>query len=282
MSPSQFHPAFSTCPVFSHLIAVALVNYKATSRAQKLSSIFKLPYYDPQAEKVYNDIQRIHLAPRDQWEDHPSRIGFPSWEILSPRPLLWLSGPEQAPGVSWVSAFSVDLINALSAGENFVCVYMFCSNENEELVLKPTTIVQRLISSILLAFPQITISHIALLSAQRFQRVGDDGLQAWSLLVEILEVVQDICLEKRQELYLIIDRLDLCAPDEMFDVRRSLIPRLQEISQRWRNARVVLTSTVMAERVGTLRDDEGWLTNVWLDTKVAVSMDEIDVYDDWE
>lgn len=183
-----------------------------------------------------------------------------------------------------MSSFSVDLIDALGAGENFVCVYMFCGNENADggLEMTPTMIVQRVICEVLLAFPKIVIEHVALFSLQRFQRVKGNGMEAWKLLVEILEVVQEVCLEKKKELYIIVDRLDLCAPDEGFDVRKCLIPRLQEISQRWRNMRVVLTSTVMAERVGTLRGEEGWLTDVWLDTKSAVGMDEVDGYDDWD
>jgi hypothetical protein len=227
-------------------------------------------------------MQRKHLAERDQWEYHSSQIQFPAWEILTPRPLLWLSGPERSPGISWVSSFSVDLIDALSAGENFVSAYIFCSSDNTELNLTPVEILQRLIISILLSFPQITISHISLLSIRRFQEVGQSGFKAWELLKEILEIVQDIMVEKSQELYIIIDRLDLCTSDEVFGIQKQLIPRLQEISQRWRNTRVVLSSTVMVERVGTLRSEEGWLKNVWLDTGCAVSMDDADVYDDWD
>lgn len=261
---------------------LSLVNYKATSRAQKLTSCFNLPSFDAQLEKSFNDAQRIYLAPRDQWEYHPSQIQFPSWEVLSPRPLLWLSGPERASGISWVSSFSVDLIDALSASSNFVSAYIFCSNENDDFVLTPLAILQRLITSILESFPQITISHISTLSLRRFQQVHNSGFKAWDLLVEILEIVQDVMVEKAQELYIIIDRLDLAMSDETFGVQKQLIPRLQEISQRWRNTRVVVTSTVMADRVGTLRDEDGWLKNVWLDTERAVGMDDTGAYDDWD
>ena len=88
-------------------------------------------------------------------------------------------------------------------------------------------------------------------------------------------------VEQRKELFIIIDRLDMCISDEeAFGVRKELIPRLQEIPQRWRNTRVVVTSTVMAERLGTLRGEEDWLRNVWIDTAGAVSMDDPSVYDD--
>lgn len=147
----------------------------------------------------------------------------------------------------------------------------------------PALILKRLIATILSSFPQITISHVATLSLNRFQEVNNfnPGLKAWELLVEILEIVQDVMIEQRKELFIIIDRLDMCiSDDENFGVRTELIPRLQEIPQRWRNTRVVVTSTVMAERVGTLRGEEDWLRNVWIDTATAVSMDDPGVYDD--
>jgi len=150
-------------------------------------------------------------------------------------------------------------------------------------VQTPALILKRLIATILSSFPQITISHVATLSLNRFQEVNNfnPGLKAWELLVEILEIVQDVMIEQRKELFIIIDRLDMCiSDDENFGVRTELIPRLQEIPQRWRNTRVVVTSTVMAERVGTLRGEEDWLRNVWIDTATAVSMDDPGVYDD--
>ena len=88
-------------------------------------------------------------------------------------------------------------------------------------------------------------------------------------------------VEERKELFIIIDRLDMCiSDDEEFSIRKEFLPRLQEIPQRWGKTRVVITSTVMAERVGTLRGDEKWIRNVWIDTASAVSMDDPGVYDD--
>lgn len=232
-------------------------------------------------EKYYNEAQRIHLPPRDCWENHPSVINFPSWEAISPRPLLWLSGPESSPGVSWVSAFSVDLIDSLSVNDKLVAAYVFCSNDNEDLELTPLVILKRLIASLLSSFPNITISHIAVLSLGRFQYVGSSPFLAWRLLSEILEILQEVMMEQQQELYIIIDRLDICgSSSEDFGVRKDLIPRLQEISQRWRNTRVVITSTAMAERVGTLKGDDGWVWPVWFDSSVALDMGNSNFYDD--
>jgi hypothetical protein len=152
-----------------------------------------------------------------------------------------------------------------------------------DLIQTPTLILRRLIATLLTSFPQITISHISTLTLSRFHELqsSSSNFRTWDLLVEILEIVQDVMVENRQELYIIIDRLDKCvSDDESFGVRKHLIPRLQEIPQRWRNTRVVVTSTVMAERVGTLRLEEGWLRNVWIDTASAVSMDDPDVYDE--
>ena len=131
LSPSIFtrHVSALTVP------APALAKYKSYSRAQKLASFLQLPPYDPQAEKYFNDTQRIHLPARDNWEYHPSLIQFPSWEQQSPRPLYWISGPESGPGVSWVSSFSVDLIDALSVNESLIAAYVFCCNGNEGEVL---------------------------------------------------------------------------------------------------------------------------------------------------
>lgn len=173
-----------------------------------------------------------------------------------------------------------------------------------ELILTRGLILKRLISTILSSFPQITISHVAMLPCNRFQEVNDSELKAWELLAErketlnpskhhtsdnadskppvVLEIVQDVMVEQQKELFIIIDRLDMCiSDDEDFGVRKELLPRLQDIPQRWRNTRVVVTSTVMAERVGTLRGDENWIRNVWIDTATAVSMDDPGVYDEW-
>lgn len=89
-------------------------------------------------------------------------------------------------------------------------------------------------------------------------------------------------VEQQKELFIIIDRLDKCISDDKeFGVRKELLPRLQKIPQRWRNTRVVVTSTVIAERVGTLRGDDKWIKNVWIDTASAVSVDDPGAYDDW-
>ena len=53
-----------------------------------------------------------------------------------------------------------------------------------DVELSPVLILKRLIATILSAFPQITISHVAKLPLNRFQEVKDSGLKAWELLAE--------------------------------------------------------------------------------------------------
>ncbi len=194
--------------------------------------------------------------------------------------------------MSWVSSFSVDLVNAVQANDSCVVVWMFCSSEvrdvdgevdGEGIIWTPFLVLKRLIKGVVEAFPQICVDYVEMLSLSLFQEIGtsNSSFKAWELLVTILDVVQDVMVEKSQELYVIIDRLDLCiSDDEGFGVRKDLIPRLQEMGMRWRNVRAVVTSTVMAKRVETMKGTEGWLWDVWIDTGSAVDMDDVEEYDD--
>jgi hypothetical protein len=100
----------------------------------------------------------------------------------------------------------------LSVNESLIAAYVFCCNGNEgevlvfgtpdsfdssilfvsgvllifftDVVPSPALILKRLIATILSAFPNITISHVAKLPLNRFQEVNDSGLKAWELLAE--------------------------------------------------------------------------------------------------
>lgn len=269
------------------------MRYKSHARAQKLTFLLNLPHFSIAAEKAYNDAQRIHLASRDRWESNDLVIDFRSWESHTPRPLLWLSGPEKSPGVGWVSSFSVDLIDAVAANEKLVTVYMFCANKDrdedrdgcksEKVVMTPLLVLKRLIKGIVEAFPQIAMEHVEMLSLSLFHEIGtsNSSFKAWDLLVAILDIVQDVMVEQEQGLYIIIDRLDLCVSGEDgFGVRNELIPGLQEVAMRLRNVEVVVTSTVKANKVGTLKQEPGLLWPVWIDIGGAVDMDNVEEYDD--
>ncbi|KAI9745898.1 MAG: hypothetical protein M1818_000579 [Claussenomyces sp. TS43310] len=260
----------------------ALARYKAMHRCQKLCDILWPERYNPGQEKDFNSRERIHLAPRDQWEYHASAIQFPEWQQQDPRPLFWISGPESAEGLSWVSSFSVDLIDALAINESLATTYVFCRNGWDQL-WTPALVLKRMIAQVLEAFHQIVIDHVSVLSTRRFRDLGDNAWEAWDLFCDILGILQDIMTQRGSELYIVIDRLDLCKTiDEDFSVKSHFIPLLQGLSQNYKATRVVLTSTVQAERLETLHQGEKLLRSVWIDVEHAVSMDDANAYDEWD
>jgi hypothetical protein len=193
-----------------------------------------------------------------------------------------LSGPESyANGPSWVSSFSVDLLDALSLNESLEIAYVFCSNDWGQ-VWTPALVLKRLIVQVLQSFHQIVISNVSILSTRRFNELGSDSWEAQNLFFDILAIVQDVMLQQGKELYIIIDRLDLCRKDndEEFTVKDHFIPLLQNLSRQFRATRVVLTSTVKANGLEKLKKEREVLKNVWIDTKSAQSMDDPSLYNE--
>lgn len=126
------------------------------------------------------------------------------------------------------------------------------------------------------------ISNVSILSTRRFNELGNDSWEAQNLFFDILAIVQDVLLQQGKELYIIIDRLDLCRKDndEEFTVKDHFIPLLQNLSMQFRATRVVLTSTVKANGLEKLKKEKEVLKNIWIDTKSARSMDDPSLYNE--
>ena len=80
---------------------------------QQLSSILLPKPPDPKTEIDFIMEQQHDLALEEHWEHHIAEIQFPDWVRYEPRPILWIGGRPNKRGVSWVSSFSMDIVEAL-------------------------------------------------------------------------------------------------------------------------------------------------------------------------
>lgn len=211
--------------------------------------------YEPVEEMLFNRRERIFLSPRDRWQSQ-LKLKEPSHEI---RPLVWITGHVSRRNVSWVSSFSVDLVEFLRNFSSFDVAYIFCKRglaSGEQF--KPTLLIKGLIAQLMDMYPTIALGNVRRLSLERFRAIKDDkdalatsrsqqksprkGVLAWKLLEDMLQLMEEVLEQRGRQVLLLIDRLDLCISEEGFSVMRELIPRLQNLGHQRRRVQVIITT----------------------------------------
>lgn len=255
-------------------ITIASSRFSAILYVQNLTSIlFPTPLLI-EREILLVRQQESLLAPRERWESNVSEIQAPAWLSRSPRPILWIGGRQNRRGVSWVSSFTLDLVEALKMERTVQVLYTLCNSGKDGVPASPLSVFKRLAVELLKAYPEIVLvpENLDKLSVQKFQAVGESPEAAYKILADILKIVDIQCQRDRKELFLLIDRVDVMLTRENVAGRQRFLRALLQLNAEYKNLRLVLTSQhpVVELEVGAEGKDS--LMEIWVDTTKPLAM----------
>lgn len=218
------------------------------------------------------------LAPKEHWQNHISQIQFPGWLNHASRPILWIGGKENRRGFSWVSSFSLDLIEALEMEPSVTIAYILCEAGPDESRFSPLNIFKNILIQVLNANPDILHNpqNFFALPLPIFEQVGEstDAAVAFRLLGKFLKMVDELFARSRRELFILIDRVDVVLG--MVDEPRRFLQALKRLNAACERVRIVLTSREKAEDTdgGLLGEKgKGEMMEVWVDTRRSLPME---------
>src|SRR5436190_12221333 len=184
---------------------------EAIKYTHQISKILLHRCPDQENAKLFIRQQAKGLTPRERWEHNVSEIQTPGWLGLSLRPILWIGGRQNKKGISWVSAFSLDFIEAVQVECGPSIAYVLCNSGPNSEPPTPLQIFSEAIMQILqvhtgiLTIPQ----NISKLSLPRFEDIRDSPEIAFKLLADIFSIVNERCRRENTETFLLIDRIDI-------------------------------------------------------------------------
>ena len=218
--------------------------------------------------------QQQALSPKDRWENNVSYIQFPGWAKRDPRPILWIGGRQNKRGVSWVSSFAIDLIEALDMERGIDTACVLCSSSRTEKLVTPLNIFKQIIIQLLMAQPDIVANpaNLKILTIQRFDRAKNSPEAAYSILTFVLRMIDEAASHKNREIFLIIDRIDLCLARETYDSRTRFLRSLKMLNMEFKTLRLILTSQKPTEEMKLPLGGEEQVTEVWIDTTEQASI----------
>ena len=248
----------------SHLDAIKYTHQLSRSLLPKA---FEIP--DP---KLHINNEEVALAPRERWENNVSQIQAPGWIDRDPRPLLWIGGKQNRRGASWVSSFSIDLVQASELEPGVEIAYVSCNTGDAKEKQVPVLLFKKLILQLLKKYPEVLSSpeYLENLSIERFEHVRDSPEKAFKILSDILNMVDLCCQPERKETFLLIDRVDSCqfeAPQE----RQRFFKAIQQLRTQYKTLRIILTGQCPWESMGVSLDKEA-VTEIWVDTSKPLAM----------
>jgi hypothetical protein len=256
---------------------------EAVKYISELSAIFSISLDGIEHQTtLLKQQQQKGLAPRERWENNALDIDFPSWAKRNPRPILWIGGQQNNRGVSWVSSFAIDLVDALSTERDIDTAFVLCSNGDAEDTIKPLTIIKQIIIQLLMAHLDIVASpeNVKVLSIQRFERAENSPQAAFILLSSILGMLEDADVHRNREIFLVIDRIDICLTPETDDVRKAFLNTLKLLNIEFKSLRVILTSQKPAQSMKLLLGGKEHVTEVWIDTTYRLyTTEQLSVFD---
>ena len=219
--------------------------------------------------------QQRGLTPKEQWDNHLDEIHFPGWLQCEPRPILWIGGKQNRRGASWVSSFSKDVIEALELEKNIDLAYIIFNGGSDQERLTPLTIFKRVLVQLLQAHPEIVLAsnNLNLLSVQAFQHAGTRTETVYEMLKHLLGMIERQPSHENQEIFLIIDRIDLCLEDETAQSRSRFLKSLLKLNMTFRSLRVVLTSQYPAPTLEGVEHGKEQIMEVWVDTSRPSAME---------
>jgi hypothetical protein len=176
--------------------------------------------------------------------------------------------------VSWVSSFTLDLVEALEMEHGVQVLFTLCDGGQETLTQGPLSLFKWVVLQLLKRYPDIVLEpqNLEKLSLQRFQAVGESPEAAYKILVDILKMVDAQCQREGKEVFLLIDRVDMVlAKMNVGDKHRFLKALLQLIAE-YRTLRIVVTSQFPVGEMEIGKEMRGGLMEIWVDTAKPFSM----------
>jgi hypothetical protein len=218
--------------------------------------------------------QAKELTPRERWENNLSEIQAPGWLIRSPRPILWIGGRQNKRGISWVSSFSLDFIEAVEIERATSIAYVLCQNGSDAEPPTPVHVFIEAILQILKVHPDILTvpTNVEKLSFQRFENIGDSPETAFQVLVDILRMVNDKCQRENMETFLLIDRVDIALSRLNFPGTQRFLRALQQLLQEFETLRIILTGQCRAQEISASLDGRDQMMEIWVDTAAPLAM----------
>jgi hypothetical protein len=125
--------------------------------------------------------QAEELTPREQWENNMSLIQAPGWLECSPRPILCIGGRQNKKGMSLVSSFCLDFMEAIEMERAASIISVLCNSGPDSRPPTPLRIFSEAVFQTLQAHPGILTvpENIAKLSIQRFDDIQDSPEAAY-------------------------------------------------------------------------------------------------------
>lgn len=235
---------------------------------QQISTILFPDLIDLESEKAFIRQQENALAPKERWENHTSEIQFPGWVKRDPRPILWIGGRQNRRDVSWVSSFALDVIEALEIERSADVASVLCNKGSNLEQPTPLFIFKRMIIQLLQGHPDIVSmpKNLILLPLQRFEQIEKSPEAAYKVLADVLRMIDERNNVESREIFLVIDRIDICLGRENEQGRKRLFRSLQMLSLEYKSVQLILTSQYPAKDMGVLLEGEKHLAEVWMNT----------------
>lgn len=176
--------------------------------------------------------------------------------------------------MSWVSSFASDLIEALDMERAIYSASVLCSVGRAEKIVTPLNVFKQIIIQLLMAQPEIVgmPDNLKILSIQQFECAKNSPEATYATLTFILRMLDEVAIRKNREIFLIIDRIDICLARETSDGRTRSLRSLKMLNIEFKTLRLILTSQKRTGDMKLLLGGEEQVTEVWIDTTEQVSI----------
>jgi hypothetical protein len=152
-------------------------------------------------------------------------------------------------------------------------VYTLCNDGQGDAEVGPLSVFKRAILQLLKVYPELVLTpeNLEKLSLQRFQAVGKSPEAAYSILVDILKMVDVQCLRNEKQVFLLIDRVDVLLKKETSLEKQRFLESILQLNREYKTLRVIVTSRFRVEDIKLEKAVEG-LLEVWVDTTKPLIM----------
>ena len=195
--------------------------------------------------------QKIELSPKDQWEENGILDVLLEWSYTGRDTLLWIGGASGSRD-SWVTQLSLDMIDAFQ-GQGPTLIHTFCNSPSSVDSLTPRCLLKGLIVQLLTHHPNLAFQNPQLFNEYRFHNATTFH-QLWKIFSQLVERVE--------ELFIIIDRVEEIRLEEDENLSDHLLPSLVDLAYKTPTVSIIVTSVYEPPEV--LEGER--LTHVYIDT----------------
>ena len=214
------------------------------------------------------------LAARERWDSNISEIQAPGRLARSPRPILRIGGRQNRRGVSWVSRFTLDLVEALEMEGGVQVMIMLYDGGQEEVVQGALSVFKWTILQLLKTCPEVVLvpQNLEKLSLQRFQTVGQSPDAAYKILADILKIVDAHYQREGKEVFLLIDRVDMVLTKVNIREKHRVLKALLQLIAEYKTLRIVVTSQFPIREMEIEKEVREELMEIWVDMTKPIPM----------